>query len=90
MRRLFAFGLSLAFVSTGLAAPQKENLPAGAIARLGAPVVPAKGDLAAGEISALAFLDDHILFVGTAVGLRISENDAGGVHNAVVPARRRP
>ncbi|MBO0701240.1 MAG: hypothetical protein J2P46_22775, partial [Zavarzinella sp.] len=63
MRRLFAFGLGLAFVSTALAAPQKENLPAGAIARLGAPVLPAKGDSAGGEIRALAFLDDHTLFV---------------------------
>ena len=70
MRRLIAFGLVLAVVRPGLAAPQKDNLPAGAIARLGLSAPPAKGNAGTGRLNALAFLDETTVFVGTSAGWR--------------------
>jgi WD40 repeat protein len=60
MRRALSIAL---FTASGLlAAPLKEDLPTGAVARLGTPV--AKDKAAGGEIHALAFIDDGTLFVG--------------------------
>lgn len=50
--------------AAALGAPLKEELPAGAIARLGTALAPTK-DPRIGEVTALAFLDDKTLFVGT-------------------------
>jgi hypothetical protein len=66
MRRLA--GLALLSASTLLAAPQKEQLPAGAIGRLGTQVSPAKDEKRPGEINALAFVSDETIFVGTNAG----------------------
>jgi hypothetical protein len=55
-------GIALVSASAIVAAPLKEDLPTGAVARLGTPV--AKDKAASGEINALAFVDDGTLFVG--------------------------
>jgi WD domain, G-beta repeat len=69
MPRLPIFSLLLA-ASTVFAAPQKETLPAGAVARLGAPAPTAKGETRPGAVNALAFLDENSLFVATDAGWR--------------------
>jgi hypothetical protein len=48
-----------------LAAPLKEDLPPGAVARLGTPLAQTKETPRIGEVNALTFLDDKTLFVGT-------------------------
>src|SRR5829696_4279307 len=70
MPRLFTFCLLLAAVPPTLAAPQKESLPFGAVARLGTPVPAAKDERRPGEVNALAFVDPTTLFVGTNAGWR--------------------
>jgi hypothetical protein len=70
MRHLFIFGLVLTVAPLGPAAPQKESLPAGAVARLGTTVAASKGDSPPGPVRALAFLGEHTLFVGTGAGWR--------------------
>jgi hypothetical protein len=60
-------GLSLLAASVAVAAPQKDDLPPGAVGRLGTPVSPAKGD-PPGEVAALLFLGENTLFVGTSAG----------------------
>jgi hypothetical protein len=58
------------FPPLSLAAPQKEDLPRGAIARLG-PITPAaKGEKPPGNVNGLAFVDERTLFVGTSTGWR--------------------
>src|SRR5689334_16836162 len=57
-------GLCLVAASTALAAPQKDELPPGAVARLGAPVTPDKGARPA-DVTALLYLGENTLFVGT-------------------------
>lgn len=66
MRRLSVLGIVLSSISH--AAPQKDELPPGAIGRLGSVVAPAKGDPRPGEVNALTFVDDTTLFVGTNAG----------------------
>lgn len=62
-------GACVLAVTTAFAAPQKDDLPAGAVGRLGAPVSPAPGTRA-GEVNALLYLNDNTLFVGTNAGWR--------------------
>ncbi|HKB06013.1 MAG TPA: PQQ-binding-like beta-propeller repeat protein [Gemmataceae bacterium] len=71
MPRPAAFGLLLLAIPAAVAAPQKEDLPAGAVGRLGAPVPVTKGEPRPGEVNALAFLDENSLFVGTDAGWRV-------------------
>jgi WD domain, G-beta repeat len=64
-------GLCLVIATSPLvraAPPLKTDLPAGAVARLGDAVVPAKGDSRPGDVHSLTFLDDKSLFVGTGAG----------------------
>lgn len=65
--RLLA-GLCLAVASTAIAAPQKADLPIGAVARLAPNAAPAGGLPRSSEINAITFLDDKSLFVGTNSG----------------------
>src|SRR5690242_1309490 len=60
-------GLCLLAATLAVAAPQKEDLPPGAIGRLGGPVLAGTGDRP-GEVTALLYLDEHTLFVGTTAG----------------------
>jgi hypothetical protein len=60
-------GLSLLAASVAVAAPQKDDLPPGAIGRLGTAVSPGTGDRA-GEVTALLYLGENTLFVGTKAG----------------------
>ena len=55
-------------VSVAWPAPQKEELPAGALARLGAIVTPVKEASPTGEVNSLLFLDDNVLFSGSNSG----------------------
>lgn len=59
-------GLTLALLTSAVAssAPQKDDLPAGAVGRLGTQVTPATGDRP-GEVTALLYLGPNTLFVGT-------------------------
>jgi outer membrane protein assembly factor BamB len=68
MRRLA--GLFLVAVPGAFAAPQKDQLPPGAVGRLGNPVAPARDMVRPGEVNSLTFLDDKTLFVGTNAGWR--------------------
>jgi hypothetical protein len=61
-RRLSAL---LLFPVVAIAAPLKEELPKGAIARLGTPLAQTKDTPRVGEVNVLSFLDDRTLFVGT-------------------------
>jgi hypothetical protein len=56
-------GLCLLAASTVVAAPQKDDLPPGAVGRL----TPTTGDRP-GEVTALLYLGDDTLFVGTSTG----------------------
>jgi hypothetical protein len=56
-------GLCLLAASTVVAVPQKDDLPPGAVGRL----TPATGDRP-GEVTALLYLGDDTLFVGTSIG----------------------
>ena len=56
-------GLWLFAASAVVAAPQKEDLPPGAVGRLAGPASPGKG-----EVTALLYLNEHTLFVGTSAG----------------------
>jgi hypothetical protein len=67
MRRYLS-ALFLVAPAFAFAAPLKEELPPGAIARLGTPLAQTKETMRLGEVSALAFLDDKTLFVGTNSG----------------------
>src|SRR5947209_1391765 len=62
-KRLTA-GLCLLAACTALAAPQKDDLPPGAVARLGTQVTPDKGERA-GDVTTLLYLGENTLFVGT-------------------------
>jgi hypothetical protein len=67
MRRLLSacsLFVVVVVVAVANAAPLKEELPAGAIARLGSAVVPSKDSPATGSVNALVFLNDKTLFVG--------------------------
>jgi hypothetical protein len=61
-------GLCLLVSPALLAAPQKEELPPGAVGRLGTAVTPAKEGPRLGEVNALLYLGDNTLFVGTNAG----------------------
>jgi hypothetical protein len=60
------------FVAASVAesAPNKEELPPGAIARIGTALAPVKDTVHPGEVQALTFVDDKTLFVGTMSGWR--------------------
>lgn len=52
------------------AAPNKEELPPGAVARIGTALAPVKDVTHPGEVQSLTFIDDKSLFVGTMTGWR--------------------
>ena len=58
-------GLCLLLSSAAIAAPQKGDLPPGAVARLGTTVNPDKDGPRLGEVTALLYLGENTLFVGT-------------------------
>ena len=58
-------GFTLCSISIAWAAPQKDELPAGAIARLGTSVAPVKDEPRTGEVNTLLFIDDNNLLAGT-------------------------
>src|SRR5262245_6838566 len=62
-------GVALSLLTTSMvaAAPQKDDLPAGAVGRLGTQVLPAKSDRPS-EVNTLLFLGPNTLFVGTNSG----------------------
>ncbi len=72
-RLLSLFGLFVAAAAT--AAPLKDKLPTGEVARLGTPVAPVEGKPQIGAVNALAFLNDNMLVVGTGGGWRIWDVD---------------
>ena len=59
--------LTLLTSAVSVAAPQKDDLPAGAIGRLGSQVSPARSDRP-GEVNTILFLGPNTLFVGTNCG----------------------
>src|SRR4051794_15950401 len=63
MRRLVC--LCLLATSTAIAAPLKDELPAGAVGRLGTSVTPSKGEPRIGEVTTLLYLGENSIFVGT-------------------------
>jgi WD domain, G-beta repeat len=58
-------GLCFLATSTVHAAPQKDDLPTGAIGRLGTAVNPVKDETRIGEVTALLYLGENTIFVGT-------------------------
>src|SRR5262245_32039502 len=61
-------GLCLFLSSAVLAAPQKGELPPGAVGRLGTAVTPTNDGPRPGEVNALLYLGENTLFVGTNSG----------------------
>ncbi|HEX3148526.1 MAG TPA: hypothetical protein VHR66_10610 [Gemmataceae bacterium] len=60
-----SIAICLLAACTVVAAPQKDDLPNGAVGRLGTAVTPAKDGPTVGDVTALLFLGDNTLFVGT-------------------------
>ncbi len=64
----FVFAITFLSVALAWAAPQKDEFPPGALARLGATVAPAKNEPRTGEVNALLFIDDNTLLSCTNSG----------------------